>query len=72
MSIIMNLFSFVSFAPLALILHCLFIFLFKRWLGPVGTFFASALSFGLVLFLSFIEMYQVLIYGNYTFIDFGR
>jgi len=54
------------------VLHCLFIFLFKRWLGPVGTFYASAASFSLVLLLSFIELYQVLVYGNYSFVDLGR
>ena len=66
MLLLVNLYSIVSFAPIALILHCLFIFLFKRWLGPIGTFYASAMSFGFVLFFSIIEMYQVMLYGNYT------
>ena len=68
-SFLLNIFSF---APLALILHCSFIFLFKRWLGPVGTFYASIISFSTVLLLSIFEMYSILINGSYSFIDFGR
>ena len=64
--------SFCSFAPIALIMHCLFIFLFKRWLGPVGTFYASLLSFSFVLFCSLNELYQILLHGNYIYVDFGR
>lgn len=64
--------SLFSFAPAILILHCLFIFLFKRWLGPVGTFYASILSFSLVLVCSLNELYNLLIHGNYIFVDFGR
>ncbi len=61
-----------TFAPLVLIIHCLFIFLFKRWLGPIGTFYTSLLSFSFVLLLSLNEFYLVSLHGNYTFIDFGR
>ena len=64
--------SFFSFAPFILVIHCLFIFLFKRWLGPVGTFYASVLSFSFVLLCSLNELYSVLIHGNYFFVDFGR
>ena len=64
--------SLCSFAPIALIMHCLFIFLFKRWLGPVGTFYASLLSFSFVLFCSLNELYQILLHGNYIYVDFGR
>jgi NADH-quinone oxidoreductase subunit L len=64
--------SLFSFAPLVLVFHCLFIFLFKRWLGPVGTFYASILSFSLVLLCSLNELYSLLIHGNYVFVDFGR
>ena len=64
--------SFLTFAPAALVIHCLFIFLFKRWLGPVGTFYASLISFSFVLFFSLNELHQVLMHGNYTFVDFGR
>lgn len=64
--------SLFSFAPLTLVLHCLFIFLFKRWLGPVGTFYASIFSFSLVLLSSLNELYVLLVQGNYVFVDFGR
>lgn len=69
MSFILNVFAF---APLALIFHCLFIFLFKRWLGPVGTFYGSLMVFSLVLFLSLVELYNVLVLGYSTYVDFGR
>ena len=64
--------SLFSFAPVALIMHCLFIFLFKRWLGPIGTFYASLISFSFVLFCSLSELYQILVQGNYIYVDFGR
>ena len=64
--------SFFTFAPTLLIFHCLFIFLFKRWLGPIGTFYGSLLTFSVVLFLSSNELYLVLLHGSYNFIDFGR
>lgn len=64
--------SIISFAPIALVLHCLFIFLFKRWLGPIGTFYGSLISFSFVLFCSLNELYLILTHGNYTFVDFGR
>ena len=64
--------SFLSFTPVFLILHCLFIFLFKRWLGPIGTFYGSVLSFTFVLLTSLNELYLVLHSGTYTYVDFGR
>lgn len=67
--ILLNLFSF---APLLLVLHCLFIFLFKRWLGPIGTFYGSIMTFSTVLLMSINELYYVLQNGTYTFVDFGR
>ena len=69
MTLLLNLFTF---SPLFLILHCLFIFLFKRWLGPIGTFYGSLLTFSSVLFLSSIELYNILIHGYSTYVDFGR
>jgi NADH:ubiquinone oxidoreductase subunit 5 (subunit L)/multisubunit Na+/H+ antiporter MnhA subunit len=70
--LLLSLLSFFSFAPAFLVLHCLFIFLFKRWLGPVGTFYGSLLSFSLVLLLSLNELYYVLLTGTYSYVDFGR
>lgn len=66
---LLNLFAFF---PIFLIIHCLFIFLFKKWIGPVGTFYSSLMTFSLCLLLSLNELYFMLIYGNYYYIDFGR
>ena len=64
--------NLISFAPMFLTIHCLFIFLFKRWLGPIGTFYGSILTFTSVLLLTFNELYFVLLTGTYFFVDFGR
>lgn len=64
--------SIFSFFPVFLVLHCLFIFLFKKWLGPVGTFYSSLLTFSLCLFLTLNELYLLLYQGNYYYIDMGR
>jgi NADH:ubiquinone oxidoreductase subunit 5 (subunit L)/multisubunit Na+/H+ antiporter MnhA subunit len=65
-------FNLFVFYPILLILHCLFIFLFKKWLGPVGTFYSSIFIFCITLILSLNELYLILLYGNYYYIDFGR
>ena len=67
-----TLLSLFSFFPTFLVLHCLFIICFKKWIGPVGTFYSSLATFSLCLLLAFNELYLVLIYGNYYYIDFGR
>ena len=61
-----------SFAPLLLPLHCLFIFLFRKWLGPVGTFYGSIIVFALVFIWVFNELILILRTGSYFYIDFGR
>lgn len=53
-------------------IHCLFIFLFKRWLGPISTFYLSLISFTTVLISSLNEIIILLRYGNYSYVDFGR
>ena len=55
-----------------LILHCLFIFLFKKWIGPVGTFYSSILTFSVCLLLALNELYLMLVNGSYYYVDFGR
>jgi len=62
----------VSFAPGLLVIHCLFIFLFKRWLGPIGTFYSACLNFGLVLFINLSELLSAMQNGTYHYVDFGR
>lgn len=64
--------SLIAFAPLILILHCIFIFIFKKWLGPIGTFYGSIISFTFVLIASLFELFRFLKSGAYAFVDFGR
>lgn len=65
-------FNLISFMPLLLFLHCIFIFLFKKWLGPFGTFYLSLFIFFSCLILTINELYFLLINGTYYYIDFGR
>lgn len=67
--LLMNIFLFF---PILLLLHCLFIFLFKRWLGPIGTFYSSIFIFFLSIFIIFNELIIIVMQGNYYFLDFGR
>lgn len=53
-------------------MHCVFIFLFKKWLGPIGTFYASVFTLVLTLLFNLNELYLILSNGNYYYIDFGR
>lgn len=62
----------IPFAPFFLLSHCFFIFIFKKWLGPVGTFYASIFTFIFTLFCVLLELYQNLIFGGYYYIDLGR
>ncbi len=69
----MSVFFFISsFFPSLLVFHCLFIFFFKKWLGPVGTFYSSLLVFSICLIFSINELYYLLYNGNFFFIDCGR
>lgn len=61
-----------SFYPIFLVLHCCFIFLFKKWIGPIGTFYASLSTFTLSLLANLNELYIILRQGNYYYVDFGR
>lgn len=58
--------------PMSLSLHCIFVFLFKRWLGPLGTLYASSGVYLYHLLLVVRELLIAVVVGNYTFIDFGR
>ncbi len=64
--------NLIIFFPFLLFLHCLFIFLFKKWLGPMGTFYSSLFIFGSALIFTLNELYFVLLNGNYFYIDLGR
>lgn len=69
MYLLMNI---VNFFPIFLFFHCIFIFLFKKWLGPIGTFYGSLLVFSISLIFCLNELYYILLNGNYFFFDFGR
>lgn len=64
--------NLVTFFPTLLLLHCVFIFMFKKWLGPIGTFYSTLIIFSLSLFFNINELFVILINGNYYYIDFGR
>lgn len=64
--------TLITFFPFLLFLHCLFIFLFKKWLGPMGTFYSSIFIFISALILTLNELYFILLNGNYFYIDLGR
>ena len=64
--------SFCPLPPLIIFAHCFLIFFFKKWLGPIGTFYSSI---GMFLFLIFviINFLSLFLYeGSYVIIDFGR
>ena len=69
MSFLIDIFSFY---PVFLVLHCVFIFLFKKWIGPLGTFYASLTLFSASLLLSLNELYLLLRQGHYYYVDLGR
>ena len=60
------------FPPLLLLLHCIFIFIFKKWLGPVGTFYTSVSLLWFCVFLLFRELLCFLTSGTYVYVDYGR
>ena len=64
--------NIVPFPPVFLVMHCINVFLFKRWLGPIGTFYASLFTFSTVLLLPLNELYFILLTGTYFFVDYGR
>ncbi len=69
---VLFLINLLTFFPVILFLHCLFIVLFKKWLGPIGTFYSSILIFSISLLFTLNELYFILLNGSYFYIDFGR
>lgn len=65
-------FYICSFPPILLFLNCLFIFLFKKWLGSKGIFYASIIFFITCIIIFFNEYLYIYYYGSYYFIDLGR
>lgn len=64
-----NLFSFF---PAFLFLHCIFIFFFKKWLGPVGVFYSSITALVACLLVALNALFFVVSNGGYFYIDLGR
>lgn len=62
----------ISFYPIFIVLHCCFIFLFKKWIGPVGTFYASLVVFTSSLIVNLSELKLLIIQGSYYYVDLGR
>lgn len=60
------------FFPVILFIHCIFLFSFKKWLGPVATLYSSIFIYTFSIFIGFAELLFVLEYGLYFYIDFGR
>lgn len=60
------------FFPLFLIFNCFTTFVFKKWLGPLGTFYSSIFFLFLVLISVFVEIFYSIQNGVYFYIDFGR
>lgn len=58
--------------PVTLILHSSFVFLFKRWIGPIGTYYSSILVLTYMV-MGVLNELRVLTYnGSYAFSDLGR
>ena len=62
----------IAFYPAFIVLHCVFIFLFKKWIGPVGTFYASLAVFSGSLALNLNELKLLILQGLYYYVDIGR
>lgn len=58
--------------PFILFIHCTFIFIFKKWFGPLVTFYSSLLIYTLLLLLLVIELYYLFSLQIMFYIDFGR
>ena len=58
-------------APLSLILTCLFNFLFKKWIGPLGVYYASVTVLSINTVVLYFVLLNIYIYGFYFFIDLG-
>lgn len=54
-----------------LITHCSFLLVFKKWLGPQGSFYLTATVFFLSLVISLADLYNLLVNGTYYYFDGG-
>jgi len=62
-------------SPLSILILCLnslFIFLFKKWLGPVGIFYNSITVLTIFILFNINTLYNNLLTGTFIYIDLGR
>lgn len=57
--------------PSSIILTCLFNFLFKKWIGPIGIYYTSITVLSLNVLTFYILFINVYVNGFYFFIDLG-
>lgn len=63
---------YIPLPLLPLVINCLFIFLFKRWLGPIGTLLTSVCLISSVISFLLIELLNAMVFSFYSNIDLGR
>ena len=54
-----------------LLTHCSFLLVFKKWLGPQGSFYLTLILFSLTLLTSFADLHNLLSTGTYYYFDGG-
>jgi len=60
------------FFPQLLVLNSIFIFCFKKWLGPTGIFYFSVFIILSSALLASLDLFNNLTLGSYYYVDFGR
>lgn len=53
-------------------MNCIFIYFFRKWIGPLGIFLSSTLTIVLTLILTTYTLFLVNNFGFYIYFDFGR
>lgn len=64
--------TLLPFFPQLLLLNSLFIFFFKKWLGPTGIFYFSITVIIISAFLASLDLFNNITIGSYYYVDFGR
>ena len=54
-----------------LVTHCAFLLIFKKWLGPQGSFYLTAGIFFFSLLTALCDLYNLLLNGTYYYFDGG-
>lgn len=64
--------NIVLLIPCLFLFNALYVFLFRRYLGPIGVFYLSVSVLGLVIVSLIFILILILRLGGYWFIDLGR